>query len=92
MPQCDQYTRDVVAGRAAEELVDGDAERLSLQVEQRVLDASDRLLDHRPRALPRGAEEIPDDPLDRAGIATDDVRREILDDAGRDRAASRESR
>ena len=73
---------DVVARRPAEELVDGNAERLRLEVEQRVLDPADRLLDHRARALARRAEEIPDDPLDGAWVAPDDVRGEILDDAG----------
>ena len=73
---------DVVARRPAEELVDGNAERLRLEVEQRVLDPADRLLDHRARALARRAEEIPDDPLDRARVAPDDERGEILDDAG----------
>ena len=73
---------DVVARRPAEELVHGNAERLPLEVEQRVLDPADRLLDHRARALARGAEEIPDDPLDGAWVAPDDLRGEILDDAG----------
>ena len=72
---------DGLARRPAEQLVDGNAERLRLQVEQRVLDAADRLLDHRPGALPGRAEEIPDDPLDRARIAADDERREVFDDA-----------
>src|SRR5438552_3082598 len=73
---------DVVACGAAEELVDGDSERLCLQIQQCVLDPTDRLLDHRARALPRRAEEVPDDPLDRARIALDDERGEILDDPG----------
>src|SRR6266511_2416166 len=72
---------DVIAGWPSEELVDGNAERLRFEVEQRVLDAADRLLNHRARALPRRAEEIPDDALDRARVATDDVGREILNDA-----------
>ena len=74
--------RDRLARRPAEELVDGDAERLGLEVEQRVLDPGDRLRDDRARALPGGAVEIPVDRLDRSRIAPDDERREILDDAG----------
>ena len=73
--------RDRLARRPAEELTDGDAERLPLQVEQRVLDAADRLLHDRPRALARPSIEIPVDRLERARIATDDERREIGDDA-----------
>ena len=72
---------DVVARRPAEELVHGNAECLPLEVEQRVLDSADRLLDHRAGALPGCAEEIPDDPLDRAWVAADDLRGQILDDA-----------
>ena len=57
--------RDRVARRAAEELVDGHAERLRLDVEERVLDAGDRLRDHGPGALPRMPVEIPVHPLPR---------------------------
>src|SRR4029450_13050757 len=47
---------DRVARWAPEELVHGNAERLSLQVEQRILDAADRLLDDRAGALARRPE------------------------------------
>ena len=73
--------RDGVPRRAAEELVDGHAERLRLEVEQRVLDASERLCDHRAGALARGAIEIPVDRLDGPRIAADDERREVFDDS-----------
>src|SRR5262249_30181085 len=73
---------DRVARGPAEELVDGYTERLPLQVEQRVLDPADCLLDHRARALPRRAEEVPDDALHGARVAADDVWREVLDDPG----------
>src|SRR5213075_2479131 len=65
---------DVIPRRAAEQLVDRNAERLSLQVQQGVLDPADCLLDHRAGALSRGADEIPDDPLDHARLAADDER------------------
>src|SRR5581483_7813567 len=73
---------DRVAGGAAEELVHGDAERLRLQIEQRILDPGERLLDHRARALPRVPVQLPPDPLHRARVAADDEWREVLDDAG----------
>ena len=72
---------DIIPRRAAEQLVDGNAERLRLQIEQGVLDPADRLLDNRARTLSRRAKEIPDDALDRARLAPDDERLQILDDA-----------
>ena len=75
--------RDRLARRAAEELRDRDAERLPLEVEERVLDPADRLLDDRPRALAGAPVEIPVDRLDRARVAADDERREIRHDAGK---------
>ena len=71
--------RDRVARRAAEELVDGDAERLRLDVEERVLDAGDRLRDT-DRALPRAWRSRPP-PLPGPRIASDDDGREILHDS-----------
>src|SRR5262249_34015174 len=61
---------------------DGDAERLRLEVEERVLDSRDRLRDHRPGALPRAPVELPVDALDGTRVATDDERGEVLDDRG----------
>ena len=73
--------RDRLARRPAEELRDRDAERLPLQVEQRVLDPADRLLHDRAGALARAPVEIPVDRLERPRIAAHDERREIGDDA-----------
>ena len=62
--------RDRLAGRAAEELRDRDAERLSFQVEQRVLDPADRFLDDRAGALAGAAVAGPSgSPRRRAGRA-----------------------
>ena len=74
--------RDRLPRRAAEELGDRDAERLALEVEERVLDPADRLLHDRARALARPAVEVPVDRLDRARVAADDERRQVGDDAG----------
>src|SRR6185503_17745420 len=58
--------------RAAQQLAHRDAEGLRLEVEERVLDPAERLLDDRARALPRPAVELPVDRLDGAGVAPDD--------------------
>src|SRR3954454_273231 len=73
---------NLVPRRTAEELVDRDPERLALEIEQRILESADRLLDHRAWALPSSSDEIPDDALDGTRVAAEDVRGEILNDAG----------
>src|SRR5207247_10945885 len=73
---------DGAARRHAEKLVHRHAERRRLEVEERVLDPADRLLDYRAGALARRAKQIPDDALDGARVSPDDVWCEILDDAG----------
>ena len=71
--------RDGVARRAAEELVDRDAQCLPFQVEQRVLDAGDGLGHDRAGALARGAVQIPVDRLHGPRVPPHHERCEVLD-------------
>ncbi len=69
-----------IADRAAKQLVDGNAERLGLQVHQRVLDRGDRLLvDPAGRRAGHAVEER-GVPLDRARVLPDQARRQAGDD------------
>src|SRR5207302_11442933 len=70
----------------AEELVDRDPERLGLEVEQRVLDRADRLLRDAARRLATDGVEERDQCLVGARVASDELRREPVDDRGHARA------
>ena len=66
-----------VAQRPAEELVDRHAERLGLDVPQRQLDAGHRLVGHAAQVLPRGAQHVPVQPLDRPRVLADQQRGQV---------------
>jgi hypothetical protein len=75
--------RQTVAQRAAEQFVDRDAERLRLDVDQRILDRRDRHLIDAARRLPRRRIEQSRDRFDRARVAADQkALGETLNDAG----------
>jgi hypothetical protein len=73
---------DAVADRPPEQLVDGHAERLGLEVEQGILDGADRLLDHAPAGLATDGVELGDDGLEGPGIATDHLGGQPVDHRG----------
>ena len=68
-----------VALGAAEQLVDGNAERPRVDVEQRVLDGGDGLLNDAARRLPAHGVERGDDGFTRARIFPDDQRGQTVD-------------
>ena len=80
---------DALAHRPAQHGVHGQAERLRLDVEQRVLDGADRLLDDAAAGLPPDRVEQGDDCLVRRRILADDLRREAVDHGGHAEAAER---
>ena len=69
------------AGGPAEERVDGDAERLALDVPERQLDSGDGLGGDPARTLPRQPVHVPVEHLDRHRVAPQQQRLEILDRA-----------
>ena len=71
-----------VAHRAAQHLVDRDAESLRLQVHQRVLDRGDRLLRDTADRLARHAVQIGGDLLHRPRIPANQLLAELADHAG----------
>ena len=80
---------DALAHRAAEQLVDGHAERLGLDVQKRVLDRADRLLDHAAARLAADRVEQRDHRLVGPRVHADDRGREVLDRGGHALAAER---
>ena len=70
---------DAVAHGAAEHLVHGDAEGARLDVEHRVLDRRDGLLDHAAGRLAPDGVHVGDVRLPGAGVLADDGRRQALD-------------
>ena len=73
---------DALAHRAAQQLVDRDAERLGLDVEQRVLDRADRLLHHPAAGLAADRVEQRRHRLVGARVLADHDRRQMLDRGG----------
>ncbi len=63
--------RHAIAQRAAEQLVDRHAQRLGLDVPQRQLDAGHGLVRDAAQVLPRGAQHVPVQALDRPRILAD---------------------
>jgi hypothetical protein len=76
-----------VPHRAAEQLVDRDVQGLGLDVEQRVLDRADRLLDHAAARLAADCVEQRHHRLVGARVLADDRRRQMLDRGGHALAA-----
>src|SRR6266704_1516559 len=71
---------DAVAHGAAQHLVHGDAERARLDVEHRVLDGGDGLLDHAPGRLAPDGVHVRDVRLPGARVLADDGGRQPVDD------------
>ena len=80
---------DALADRAAEQLVDGHTEGPGLEIEQGVLDGTQRLLDDAARGLPAHRVEPGADRLVRPGIVADHLGGEPVDDRGDAEAAER---
>ena len=79
--------RQPVAHRAAEQRIDRHAQRLRLDVEQRVLDRRHRLLVDAARRLARHGIIGRGDPFDRPRIHADQALRQAADHGGKTRAA-----
>ena len=73
---------DAVAHLAAEQFVAGHAERLGLDVEQRVLDGAERQRHHAAGGRPRCGKQFGVDPLMLKGVLADHARRQPLDRRG----------
>ena len=73
---------DAVADLAAEQVVAGHAERLGLDVEQRVLDGAERQRHHAAGGRPRRGKQFGVDPLVLVSVLADHARREPLDRRG----------
>src|SRR6185436_10717518 len=70
---------DAVADLAAEQVVAGHAERLGLDVEQRVLDGAERQRYHAAGGRPRRGKQLRVDPLMLKRVLADHTRRKPLD-------------
>ena len=70
---------DTVAHLAAEQVVAGHAERLGLDVKQRVLDRADRQRHHAAGGGPRRGKQLRVDPLMLVSVLADHARRKPLD-------------
>lgn len=70
---------DTVADLAAEQLVAGDAERLRLGIEQRILDRTEGLRHHAAGGGTRRSEQFGKDALVLEDVLPDDTGREALD-------------
>ena len=73
---------DTVADLAAEQFVTGHAQRLGLDVEQRILDGADRQRHDAAGGRPRRGKQFGVDPLVLEGVLADDARRKALDRRG----------
>ena len=73
---------DTIADFAAEQFVAGHAERLGLDIEQRVLDRAERQRDHAAGGRACRGKQLRIDPLMLEGVLADHPRREPLDRRG----------